>query len=468
MDYYLYLFIKFLLKLKIFNLYICEMNTDTIKKSEKLNKDSEKKVRKNAIILAAMGAFLDGYDLLIIGVVLLTLIPQWNLSLAATGTLTASAFLGMIIGGAVFGVVADKIGRRAVFILDMTIFILGAIACGLAQNIVQLTIFRFFIGMAIGMDSPTSTSIIAEFSNRKNRGRNTALMQIFWPLGSVVASCVALLLYFYAGANAWRWMFASGVIPAAIVLFLRRDLPETPYWLKNISRENEDKKQAPSKLKNTINSLRAGSVKDLLHRPWLKSLFFVVAFWSLTNLSSGLFLFMPYIAKQSFGLAETGAIAFAAIVTFIHVIVLSILAIKVIDQSGRRSMSLVGMSLATLAALTLAFVSGHTFIMPIVFCIMMVSLMAPGQGPFWAWSVELFPTRLRATGAGVATALGKVGSLIATFLFPVYLDHTGWKVTLLTYFLIFLLSTILVAFFAPETKGTSLSALDKIDQNTDY
>lgn len=440
------------------------MPAETLAQRE-MDAKKEHHIGRSAILLAAMGAFLDGYDLLIIGVVLLTLIPEWHLSLASTGALTASAFLGMIIGGAVFGVIADKIGRRFVFFIDMIIFIAGAIACGVAQNIEQLIIFRFLIGMAIGMDSPTSTSIIAEFSSNKNRGRNTTLMQIFWPLGSVVASCVALLLYFYAGAHAWRWMFISGVIPAAVVLFMRRELPETPYWLKNKAQSQTDFRKDATASHSDRKNRQAGTVKDLLRRPWLKSLLFVVTFWFLTNLSSGLFLFMPYIAKQSFGLAETGAITFAAIVTFIHVIVLSILAIKVIDRWGRRRLSLTGMALATTAALVLAFISGHTLMMPIIFCIMMVSLMAPGQGPFWAWSVELFPTRLRATGAGIATAIGKIGSLIATFLFPVYLDHTGWKITLLTYFLIFLLSVILVALYAPETKGTLLETLDQVDQN---
>lgn len=444
------------------------MDTGTLKQSEQLHKNAEKKIRKRAIVLAAMGAFLDGYDLLIIGVVLLSLIPQWNLSLVSTGVLTAISFLGMIIGGAVFGIVADKVGRRAVFIIDMFLFITGAIACGLAQNIVQLIIFRFFIGLAIGMDSPISTSIIAEFSSNKHRGRNTTLMQIFWPLGSVVASCIALLLYFYAGANAWRWMFISGLIPAAIVLLLRSKLPETPYWLKSKSSIKESPSQVSPRRQSSRTGGRAGSVKDLLHKPWLKSIFFVSVFWFLTNLSSGLFLFMPYIAKKAFGLVESGAIAFAAIVTFIQVVVLIILAVKVIDRSGRRPMSIIGMSLASLAALVLAFVSGHTIILTIAFCVMMVSLMSPGQGPYWAWSVELFPTRLRATGAGAATAIGKVGSLIATLLFPVYLDYTGWKITLLTYFLIFLLSAILVAIYAPETKGTSLAALDEIDQKTTY
>src|SRR4051794_9933997 len=193
-----------------------------------------------AIFLALMGAFLDGYDLLIMGVILLSLIPQWHLSSASVGALVASAFLGMVIGAAVFGTIADRIGRRAVFTIDMFLFIGGAIACGLARNALELMIFRFFVGMAIGIDAPTSTAIIAEYSTSRTRGRNTTLMQVFWPLGSVVASGVALMLYFYGGPNAWRWMFISGLVPAILVLLLRKDLTETPYWLK----ANEARKAA--------------------------------------------------------------------------------------------------------------------------------------------------------------------------------------------------------------------------------
>jgi putative MFS transporter len=444
------------------------MSTKTVTGSSDLNKSVKKKIKRNSIILAAMGAFLDGYDLLIIGVVLLSVIPLWQLSLAATGILTTSAFLGMIIGGAVFGVVADKIGRRAVFIVDMVLFILGSLACGLSQNIVQLTIFRFFIGMAIGMDAPTSTAIIAEFSNKNNRGRNAALMQIFWPFGSVVAACVGLLLHFYAGVHAWRWMLFSGIIPAIVVLFMRSKLPETPYWAKNVSHKEREKKQLSLGQQKKEKGVRAGSIKDLFHKTWRKSVFFVTTFWFLTNLASGLFLYMAVIAKQSVGLSDAGAIGFAAIVPLMDVLVLSILAVKVIDQSGRRPMSIVGVSLAAISAFVLAFVSGYTVAMLVLFCLMMVSNMAPGQGSYWAWSVELFPTRLRATGAGIATAIGKVGSLIGTFLFPLYLDYTGWMITLLTYSFIWLLAVILVSIYAPETKSTSLSDLDQIDKKISY
>jgi putative MFS transporter len=440
-----------------------------IQSSEDVVKGTDQAVIKRSIALAAMGAFLDGYDLLIIGVVLLSLVPQWGLSSASMGMLGGAAFLGMIVGGGVFSIIADKIGRRAVFIVDMIVFILGAIACALAQNILQLIIFRFFIGMAIGMDAPTSTSIIAEFSGNKKRGRNTTFMQIFWPLGSVIAAIVGLLLYFYAGAHAWRWMLASGVIPALIVLIMRSKLPETPYWLKNKEMINTGEKSTSTIIaeKSKI-SKSAGSIKDLLQEPWLKPLFFISFFWFLTNIASGLFLYMAVISKRTFGLSEAQSIAFYAIVPLIVVVILIFLALKVIDQSGRRPMTIVGMALAATSAFVLAFTSQYELLTAVMFALMMVSNMAPGQGSYWAWSVELFPTRLRATGAGIATALGKTGSLIGTLLFPIVLDTAGWTITLIIYAFIWFIALILVIFYAPETKGTSLLELDRIDRETNY
>jgi putative MFS transporter len=170
---------------------------------------------------------------------------------------------------------------------------------------------------------------------------------------------------------------------------------------------------------------------------------------------------MPFVAKKSFALSQVTAILFSAGITFIYSIVLFLLAFKVIDRSGRRPMSITGLAFATLTALAVSFAGDHALTTIVLFSLMAVSLLAPGQGPFWAWSVELMPTRLRATGQGIATATGKVGSMIGTFYFPVYLDHVGWTGTMLTYFALMLGQLILVVFFAPETKGTSLLALDR-------
>jgi MFS transporter, putative metabolite transport protein len=334
-----------------------------------------------AIVLALMGAFLDGYDLLIMGVILLSLIPQWHLSSASTGGIAASAFVGMVVGAAVFGSVADRIGRRAVFTIDMILFIAGAIACGLARNVLELMIFRFFVGVAIGMDAPTSTSIFAEYSTNRTRGRNTTLMQVFWPLGSVVASCVALILHFYGGAGAWRWMFISGLIPAIVVLLLRKDLPETPYWLK----AKEERKVA-SEFKDSRKRRSLGSWKELMQWSWRSPLLFVVCFWFLTNIAgSSLLVYMPFVAQGSFGLSQVAAILFSAGITFLYSGLLLLLAFKVIDSSGRRPMSLAGLAVATVTALAVSVVGEHTVTMIVLFSLMAVSLLAPGPGAFWGW-----------------------------------------------------------------------------------
>jgi putative MFS transporter len=421
----------------------------------------EKSTRRKSILLAAMGGFLDGYDIMIISVVLLPLIPQWNLSPLEIGLLTSMVFFGVIVGGAVFGTIADRIGRRKVFILDMVLFIAGAIACGLAQNIVQLIIFRFFVGMAVGMDAPTSASIIAEFSSNKHRGRNTTFMAIFWPIGVVIASIVGLVLYSFAGDIDWRLMFISAAIPAIAVVILRATLPETPYWQEMNEKARDKKERNLSQSQPAEKKLKAGSVKDLFSPPWRKSIFFTMAVWFLINAVSGLYLYMPYIAKTSFGLKDESAIAFSALVTFIHVIIAVIVIFWVIDQKGRRPLMMVGASIATIMAVILAFSSG--IMMPIFYGLVLMSFQGAGQQPQWVWSVELFPTRLRATAQGLSTSFGKVGSLLATLLVPIYMAQVGWKAVMLTYAGLFLL-TAFCGYLGPATKGISLLKVDKLDR----
>src|SRR5699024_2635586 len=170
------------------------------------------------IDLAAMGAFLDGYDLLVIGIALQTLRGHFDMTSAETGLVTAAAFGGMAMGAFFCGSLPVQFSLKPLFLMDLVLFIVVAILSGLVQNIEQLIVIRFVMGLAIGIDMPTSTAILAEFSRDSNRGRNGLFMQGFWFMGGVAATVIGLIIYIYTGDNAWRWILMSGAVPAVIVL----------------------------------------------------------------------------------------------------------------------------------------------------------------------------------------------------------------------------------------------------------
>lgn len=410
---------------------------------------------KNAtkyIVLAAMGAFLDGYDLLVIGIALLTLRGHFDMTSTETGLVTAAAFAGMAIGAFFFGSLADRFGRKPLFLMDLILFIVVAILSGIVQNIEQLIVIRFVMGLAIGIDMPTSTAILAEFSQDKNRGRNGLFMQGFWFMGGVAATVIGLVIYIYAGEDSWRWILMSGAVPALIVLIMRQGMPETEYWLK----QRAQREQA-----NTSRQLRGGgSFRDLLsgHR---RSIIFLTFYWFLANLTgSSLLLYTPTIAESTFGLAGESTYIFSAGLSVCYTVALFIIAFKIVDVYGRRTVALVGWVGVAVMTLVLAFSSESVVVLVAAFAIGTTLLQAAANGPFWPWSVELFPTRLRGTGQGVASAAGKVGGFVGTALFPGVMAAIGWQASMLTFVALFVIGAVVVAVLAPETKGQALAEQD--------
>ncbi len=189
------------------------------------------KIHWRITLLSAMGQFLDGYDLLIIGGALLLIVPMFKPSPATLGLLSASAFVGSFLGAIVAGWMGDKLGRRSILLWDLFFFVICSLGAGFSQNMTEIIIFRFLIGVGIGADLPVAYALIAETAPKRTRGRLLAAPLAMWGLGGVLAGLVGFLFITYGGPDAWRWMFWVGVLPALAVLALRRSLPETPRWL---------------------------------------------------------------------------------------------------------------------------------------------------------------------------------------------------------------------------------------------
>ncbi len=185
--------------------------------------------QRYAITLAALGEFIDGYDLLVMGAALIFLRPQFHLTPSEIGLLGGASFIGAAIGMVVFGDLSDRLGRRTIFVANLLFFVVFSIASAFVTSVPQLFIVRFLVGIGVGMDVPTSTAYIAEVAPRAQRGVLAgSLVNFTWILGALVSTLIALPLMRFAGADTWRWMFALAAIPAALVLIGRQALPESP------------------------------------------------------------------------------------------------------------------------------------------------------------------------------------------------------------------------------------------------
>ncbi|EGQ60808.1 major facilitator family transporter, partial [Acidithiobacillus sp. GGI-221] len=272
------------------------------------------KQHRRIVLAAGLGIFLDGYDLSIIAVALLLLKPDWHLSAVATGLLGAATLAGAALGGLVGGRIADLLGRKVLYLIDVAAFFMAALLSGVAWDVSSLIIFRFFLGVGVGMDYPLSSSYIAEFMPKAQRGAGLSWAFTLWMIGAVVSAVVGLVLL-QAGPNAWRWMFISGAFPALAVLWLRRNLPETPRWYIAHNRPEE----AIQVLQSMSPEVDAQSLREALQRQapelvqirawatlfapqWLRRTLLVVIPWMMVDISVyGLIVYLP-ILLEGFGI----------------------------------------------------------------------------------------------------------------------------------------------------------------------
>lgn len=408
---------------------------------------------KTIPFICAAGAFLDGYDLLIINAALLLLVPAFHLTGHQTGLLTSVPFLAMVVGALVAGRVCDRIGRRKVFLIDVILFFFFSIVQALSQEAWQLFVMRALIGFAIGMDMPTGASMLAEFSPKGRLGRMTAMMQTMWVVGGMVAALVGLLIYTVGGPDAWRWMFASAAVPALLVAILRHQLPETPRWLATSGADF-----------TTSNRPRVHekAIRLLTDRRYRRPVLFFAIYWTVESFLGGPpFIYTALIFSTVIHLTGGQALLLSAVLAAVYVIVNLVAQYWALDQVGRKPVALLACGVAAVGAAATGLSENAGIVLVIVFGIFAVATqLAPA--PFWPWSVEQLPTRIRATGQSVGSAGAKLGQFIGLNLFTAAAIKTiGWAPYFIGVGVGFALLTAFVAVFGRETRHVDIDDLDR-------
>jgi MFS transporter, putative metabolite transport protein len=395
------------------------------------------------VALCTAGGFLDGYDLLIMSAALLLIIPQFHLVGGQVGLLASIPFIAMAIGSLIAGPLCDRFGRRTVYLVDVMLFLVFAILQAFAQNIWELAIMRFCVGLAIGVDMPTSSSMLAEYSPPSLRGALTSMLNTAWLVGGCVALVVGYVLYRFAGPSAWRWMFAAGAVPALIVAAMRHGLPETPYW----TRAND---------RNTVRPRRMG-FGAALGPPWGRPVLFFTLYWMFEAVAGGPpFVYTALIFQQVINFKGADALLLNAIVPAICVVVSLIVQFTLLDRWGRKPFAMLFCALSSAGAIATGFLPNTGIPLVIAFSVFAVASQMSVL-PFWPWSTEQLPTHVRATGQSIGSAGGKIGLFVGALLFsPAFIGKIGWTVYFVLVGGIFACLVLYVALFGRETKARAL------------
>jgi putative MFS transporter len=403
---------------------------------------------------AGLGIFLDGYDTIIVGAVLVLLARQWHLGPAEYRWVGTSALAGAFLGALIGGHVADRFGRKAIYLIDLITFFFAAILCSAAWNIESLVAFRFVLGMGIGADYPISATYMAEFMPKNKRGGVITWTFGLWTGGAIVAGLVAYSLL-SVGPMAWRLMLLIGAVPALFVIWLRRNLPESPRWYL---RHGQPEKAAavlarvnPSISRDELSAIVEAEQKKVItpRTPWrvlfqkrfIRATMLVCIPWFIMDLVGYyLTIYTPLILGHLGFKTAHQQILGSAMLSLTFLLGYVPLALTV-DRIGRIWPQIIGFLGSALALVMVAVTAlhvpvqhileqGHLQWVPqysalalaLIFLGMMLSQAFNAFGPgntTYVLAAEVYPTDVRAAGHGFATAFSRLGAVASTFFLPV-------------------------------------------------
>ena len=379
-----------------------------------------------------------------------------------TGTLF---FLGMFVGAFVFGRIADRIGRRNILMLTVLMDAVFGLASVFAQDFTVLLVLRFLTGVAVGGTLPVDYAMMAEFLPPKNRGRWLVWLEGFWAIGTIIVALTAWIAASQGAAAPWRWIFAVAAIPAVIGVFLRLWVPESPMYLVRKGQQAKAKEVVNHVLvTNGVQPLSADVELGVSTRPsGAESSIFsgllrtrtigVLAIWFLVSLSYyGVFVWVPgQLATEGFGFVR--GYGFLVILALAQIPGYA-LAAWWVEAFGRWTTLLIFLLLSAAGCALFALAGSGGMV---AFALILMSFALLGTwGALYAFTPELYPTHLRGTGMGTASAMARLGGILAPSLLA-FAFAKGFGFAIGAFALLLLLAAAALLMIRTETRDQAIA-----------
>ena len=429
-----------------------------------------------ASAISALGGMLFGYDIGVISGAILFIKTDFSLSPSLEEIVVSSVLLGSLVGAMLGGILADRLGRRRLLIITAVVFGLGAIGAALAPDTAWLIAARVVAGTAIGIASFVAPLYISEIAPVEIRGKLVSINQVALTSGIVISY---LIDYAFAGSQAWRWMFALAVIPAAAFGVGLMFIPNSPRWLVGCGHVDQARAvlqriRGPEKVESELSAIRHSVAQQKEHwsellGPLLRPAMIVGVGLAIAQQITGIntvIYYAPTIFKFA-GLSSASVAILASVGVGVVNVVLTVVAMQLIDRVGRRPLllvSLAGMALG-LFVLGLAFslpqLSGSLGWIAVASLMVYVGSFAVGLGPvFWLILSEIYPLRIRGRAMSVGTVANWSANLIVALSFLTLTQVLGKPATFWLYGIVSVGSWLFAFFLVPETKGRSLEEIE--------
>jgi MFS family permease len=396
---------------------------------------------RRALIAAALGWMLDAFDVMLYALVLKSVMSEFGLTTAIAGLLGSATLVASAFGGMVFGVVADRYGRTRALMASVLMYSIFTAACGFAQSVTQLFVFRVLLGFGFGGEWASGAALVSETWPAEHRGKALGLMQSSWAIGYGLAAIATMLVLPIWG---WRGVFLVGILPALLTLWIRRYVKEPQIWLE--AREQVSNQGNRARFADIL----AGPLLGVTLAITLMNACTMFAWWGFNLWLPG-YLSLPASAGGMGFSAElmTGLIVAMQVGMWCGYVTFGFIS----DAVGRKRAYVSYLLIA--AALILTYISVDAPMLLLVFG-PLVAFFATGYfSGFGAVTAELYPTAIRATAQGFTYNVGRIASAVAPFAVGSLAQTRGFRAALSLTSVAFVCAAI--AWIAiPETRGRQL------------
>ena len=394
---------------------------------------------RRALLAASLGWMLDSFDVMLYALLVATLIKELGMTPATGGLLASLTLLASAAGGIVFGIIADRFGRTRALIWSVLIYSVFTAACGFAQSVLQLALFRLCLGLGMGGEWASGAALVSETWPAEHRGKALGLMQSAWAIGYGLAVIVTAVVLPRWG---WRVVFFVGILPAFFTLWIRRSVREPQIWQRA--------RAAPVPAWNALAEIFAPRFRRLTLWVTAMNACTMFAWWGFNSWAPA-YLELS-IAQGGIGLGlgyRTRILVIMQIGMWLGYVSFGFIS----DRIGRKRAYVI--YLLTAAAMLVAYGSTRQ---PMVLLALgpFLAFFATGYfSGFGAVTAEIYRTAIRATAQGFTYNIGRIASAAAPFIVGSLAQTRGFRAAFMTAALAFVCAGAAWTFI-PETKGRVL------------
>ena len=424
-----------------------------------------------ARIVIGSATFFDAYTVLAIAYAMPVLAREWNLTPGQIGTIISAGYLGQVFGALFFGWLAERIGRLNVLLITVVIFTSMDLACLFAWNASSMMIFRFCQGIGTGGEVPVASAYMNEFVSAKRRGRFFLLYEVLFLFGLLAAGLIG---YFLVPIYGWRAMFIVGLVPAILTIPMRWFMVESPRWLLSVGRVQrasdlvarmEDgfrrrgiSLEKPTAAVHPLDKARS-DIRELFKGIYLRRTLLLTALWVCSYMiANGLITWLPTLYRQIFELPLQTSLAYGFTTSAVGCAA-ALLCALYIDKVGRKVWYTLAFFLAAVPMAILAALGATSAQEVLIFVTATYAIIQTVTFSLYLYSAELYPTRLRAVGAGFGSAWLRIASSIGPLLVGWVVGSYSINYVFVVFGIVLVIGGVICLLFAPETKGRVLEEL---------